>query len=160
MSVDRFLLPVSDAELNSILSSPESIRELIEVRESDIVPLGVFVPAICSLTAESVDDPLDFMRSGGPDELAGWVGDIDLGYGPASYYKNLFLRVVAQKLQIITVDVFEENCDLDWLAENHVYPSIWEEDGSLEFLVDAFSAYRECVITTAIDGRHLLVWSA
>lgn len=172
MSVNHYLLAITDAELDSLLKSPKEIHEFVERRGDDVVELGTDGVAIVALTAESEDDPLDFMISGTEmEDVAGWVGDagddgdevdpdVDMGYGPASYYRNKFLRVVAEELEPISVDVFASNCDIDFLEANQVYPTGWHDKGRRESLIEAFAAYRTCVLAAAKLDRHLLVWTA
>lgn len=172
MSVNHYLLPISDDELASILRTPEEIRSLVERRSADVQGLGEDGVAIVTLTAESSDDPLAFIRTGAPDAVSGWVGryaeedgsvtecELDMGYGPASYYRNSFLREVARKLAPITVDTFTANYDPDWLEENYIYPSGWHDPGRKELLIDSFNLYRACIMAAARAGHHLLVWCA
>lgn len=174
MSVNHYMLAVTDQELASILRTPEEIRELVERRSADVRGLGENGLAIVALTAEDGDDPLGFIRNGGPDAFCGTVGryreeggrvieedvEVDMGYGPASYYRNGFLVVVAEKLEPILPPLFAAHCDLDWLEQHHVYPGDWQDEGRKEELVDAFERYRACVLAAAASGQHLLVWCA
>ena len=172
MSVNHCLLPVTDDELDSILELPERIRDVAEQRAGDVVELGEDGVAIVALTAESGEDPLAFMRAGAPDDVCDWVGryveadgrvvecEVDMGYGPASYYRNSFLLEVAERLEPMTAEAFAEECDLDWLEENSIYPSGWHDEGRLETLIESFNIYRICVLDAAKNGHHLLVWCA
>jgi hypothetical protein len=172
MSVNHYLLPITDAELTSVLQVPERVRGLAEERAADVCDLGTNAVAIMVVTAESMKDPLAFLQAGAPADVAGWVGEyaveggrvvtceVDMGYGPAAYYRNAFLAEVARRLQPWTVDTFARRCDLDFLEEMGVYPTGWHDGGRKESLVNAFAAYRSCVIDAAESGRHLLVWSA
>lgn len=166
MSVNHYLLAVSDEELAAILRTPEHIRKVVEKRNDDVCGLGEDGLAIVSLTAESAEDPLAFIRMGASDPaVAGWVGrcaegeecEVDMGYGPASYYRNSFLRKVAKRLRPITYEVFAANCDVDWLEEHDVYPGYWHDEGRRETLIESFNLYRICVLGAADSGRHLLV---
>jgi len=162
MSVNHSLLPISDGELASLLGDPASIRDLVEKRDADVCRLWKEGLAIIALTATGENDPLAFLQSGAPDAVSGWVGDVDVGYyGLASYYKNPFLVEVARLLQPLIVTVFAKGIDLDSLDENNVYPGYWrnDPDARREVLIDRFSAYRECVLSTAAAGKHLLVWN-
>ena len=161
MSVNHSLLPISDGELASLLGDPAGIRDLVEKRDADVCRLWKEGLAIIALTATAEDDPLTFLQYGAPDAVSGWVGDVDMGYGPASYYKNPFVVEVASRLQPLTVNAFAEGIDLDWLDENNVYPGYWRKypDANREMLIDRFTAYRQCVLSTAAAGKHLLVWS-
>jgi hypothetical protein len=161
MSVNHCLLPISEAELAALLEHPASIHDLVEKREADVCRLWKEGLAIIALTATAEDDPLAFMQSGAPDDVSGWVGDVDMGYGPASYYKNPFVVDVASKLQPLTTEAFANGIDLDWLDENNVYPGYWRNnpDANRQMLIDRFTVYRECVLSTAAGGKHLLVWN-
>src|SRR4051794_15655722 len=127
MGVNHSLLPVTDAELTMLLATPGSIHDFVDSRRNDVRELLTDGLAIISLTCESDDDPLRFMQSGNQsaDEgsVSGWVGNEDMGYGPASYYKNQFVRIVARKLEPWTLETFIANCDMEWLDANRIYPS-------------------------------------
>lgn len=170
MSVNHFLLPITDDELETILQLPEEVRDLVERRSADVCRLQEDGLAIVALTAESEEDPLAFVRMGAPKAVCGRIGrysedggrvvecEVDMGYGPASYYRNSFLREVAGKLRPITAEVFAANCDTDWLADHHIYPSGWHDEGRVETLMESFNLYRACILATAKSGQHLLVW--
>jgi len=173
MSVNHYLLSITDEELASILRTPQYVRELVERRSKDVQSLSEDGVAIVALTAASEQDPLAFIQTGAPDEVSGWVGkyaeaggrvvedcEVDMGYGPASYYRNSFLQDVAQKLEEITASDFAANCDLDWLEENHVYHSGWHDEGRKERLVESFDRYRSYILAAAKSGEHLIVWCA
>jgi hypothetical protein len=168
MSVNHFLLPITDDELEAILRTPEEVRDLVERRSADVCGLQEDGLAIVALTAESEEDPLAFIRMGAPKAVCGWIGrysegdgcvcEVDMGYGPASYYRNRFLRKVASKLRRITAEVFAANCDMDWLADHHIYPSGWRDAWRKDMLMKSFNFYRACILDTAKSGQHLLVW--
>ncbi|MHB0958029.1 MAG: DUF1877 family protein [Pirellulaceae bacterium] len=172
MSVDHYLLPVMEDELASILAEPETIHQVVDGHEDEVCRLFQNAKAIMFLTAADVNDPLLFLESGGPPEIAGWIGEYvveddrvvtceaDMGYGPASYYRNEFIVAVAQRLRTWTVEKFAERCDLDLLEEQYIYPLDWQEPGRREDLIQSFTDFRECVIATAESGKHLLSWAA
>jgi hypothetical protein len=161
MSVNHSLLPISDSELASLLADPASVRALVEKRDADVCRLWKEGLAIVALTATGEDDPLAFLQSGAPDAVSGRVGDVDMGYGPASYYKNRFIAGVASRLRPLTVGAFADRIDLDWLDENNIYPGCWRNhpDANRKMLIDRFAAYRGCVLSASDAGMHLLVWS-
>jgi hypothetical protein len=172
MSVNHYLLPVGEDELGVLLRAPEEVRALVERRSADVRELGPYAVAIVTLTAESGEDPLAFIQAGAPAAVCGWVGkyaeqggrviecEVDMGYGPASYYRNSFVRDVARKLEPITADTLVARYDPDWLEESGVYPSGWHDPGREEALVESFNRYRACIMAAAEDGQHLLVWCA
>lgn len=167
MSVDFHFLSISNEELNAIKNIPDSIMELVEERNSDHLWLGPEVKAIVALTAEGPEDPLSFTIDGAPDNVAGYIGtfedgdcEIDMGYGPCSYFLNSFLIQVSERLKLFTIETFTESCDLEWLEENYFAPTGWLEDGRKEDLVESYSMYKEYVQNAANNGQHLLVWRA
>jgi hypothetical protein len=172
MSVNHFLISITNAELASLKELPERIHDLIEGRSTDVRGLGEDGLAIVALTAESDKDPLAFLSTGAPDDVSGWIGqyveedgvckicEVDMGYGPASYYNNSFLKEVGRNLERWTIETFANGCDINWLEENGVYPSGWTDDGRKESLIESFTRYRSSVFAAAESGHHLLVWCA
>ncbi len=172
MSVNHYLLPISDIELSSLLEVPERIREFVQSHDQEIHELGEDGIAIATLTATAADDPLDFIRVGASPEHSGWIGkyreeegrvvlcEVDMGYGPASYYRNAFLQIVAQKLQPFDVEAIGTHEHLNWLEENRVYPRGWLDPWRKDFLKRAFDRYKSCVLKSAESGLNLLVWCA
>lgn len=171
MSVNHNFLPLSDAELSSLVENPESAHVLVEDRRNEVQTIFTMGVAITALIAEDEDDPLAFLECGGPEGECGWVGEydegnedrgatcqVDMGYGPASYYKNSFLLSIAEAISRIAVADFASRFNADWLEVNHVYPGQWHNESSREFLVECFITLRNCVIEAARNGHHLLVW--
>ena len=164
MSVNHSLLPISESDLASLLAAPPSIHAFVESRAAEVRRLLMDGLAIISLTAEDENDPLTFMQSGAPVSVSGWIGDegdaeADMGYGPASYYRNAFVAEVAKRLEPRTVETFAEHCDVDFLDEHDIYPGRWRAPGRKDALISSFGVYRDCVTSTAKSGRHLLVWN-
>src|ERR1700753_4138723 len=112
MSVNHNLLPVSNDELDTLLAAPASIVEFLDFRRNETIYIGTDGVAIVALTARGPTDLLAFMMDGAPpefcgSEFSGWIGkyveekgtvvecEVDVGYGPASYYRNQFLQKVA-----------------------------------------------------------------
>lgn len=167
MSVNHCLLPVTEEELALLLETPEQIREFVEARQADVCSLLTDGCAIVAITAEGDDDPLAFIRTGTSSGDGGWVGtddgdecppEIEMGYGPASYYRHPFVTLVARKLDAWTPDLFAANCDMEGLEAGHCYPSGWLEPTRKDYLIDSFGRYRACILEAAATGRHLLVW--
>jgi hypothetical protein len=141
---------------------------LIDDRAEDVCGLGEYGVAIVALTATSDEDPLAFLKAGGPTDRCGWVGkyekvgasEMNKGYGPATYLHNPFLLEVAERLRPITPAAFAANCNLDWLDKNNAYPGGWHADGKRHGLIMSFIWYRDCVLTAAEAGNDLLMWCA
>lgn len=172
LSVNHYMLGVSDGELSEILRKPASVRELIEQRRERCTDLSTDGLAIMALTSPKVDDILDFLEDlVGPTEWSGHVGrrvevdgvverEVTVGYGCVRYYRHAFVMEVARRLRPITVGQFAARCDLDWLEAEHVYPLGWRDAHRKPMLIEAYARYRQCIMHAAIYGRHLLVWTA
>jgi hypothetical protein len=155
-------LPVTEQQLTKMLMSDEFARDFIfEDKKDDWVRLDTDVLAIIAITSPSDYDPLSFVTEGAVDHYdeAGDVGDrISMGSGPASYYRNSFLKLVAKRLEPWTVKEFESRADMEWLEHEGIYPSGWTDSHRKRVLVEAFALYRDCILKTAAAGQHLLVW--
>ncbi len=172
MSVNYNLLPVTGSQLTQILSDPESLPVFVKQHENEICSVSTNIQAILFTVASDTDDPLLFLESGGPAELAGWVGEytaidggdvkceVDMGYGPASYFRTELVARMSGRLQQWTVEKFASACDVDELESACVYPSGWQEPGRREDLIEFFAGFRDCIMSAAESGKHLLAWSA
>jgi hypothetical protein len=172
MSVEHYLLSISDEALTSILAVPEVIHEVVDKQEDEVCRLFENAPAIMFLTAADADDPLLFLEQGAPPGMSGWVGEyvveddrvvsceVDMGYGPATYFRKEYVAVVARRLNEWTMEQFAERFDPDVLEEHYVYPLGWRDPGRREDLIQSFSDLREYVMAAADSGKHLLAWNA
>lgn len=156
-------LSVTDEQLSKMIADAEFAHDFIfKEKQEAWVRLDTDVLAIIAITSTSDDDPLSFVQEGaGYDHLdeAGGVGrDIDMGCGPASYYKNSFLKLVAKRLEPWTVEEFDSHADMEKLEQEDVYPAGWTDAHRKPTLIEAFALYRDCILKTAAAGQHLLVW--
>lgn len=172
MSVNHYLLPITDAELRSLKDDPESCPDFVNAHLDRVRSLFTAGCAITAIIAEDDRDELAFLRVGAPDSESGWIGEyvedggsvetcqVDMGYGPASYYVHHFVVKVAAKLRDIPESTFTGWYDADWLEDNYVYPTGWHDDGREDFTLSCFTTFRDCVLDAADNGYHLLVWCA
>ena len=172
MSVNTYLLPISEDELTAILAVPERVRTLVEKRDPEVCSLSYNGPALMFVMAEGPDDPVLFMERGAPPGLSDWIGryvvkegrvtecEVDMGYGPAAYFRNSFIADMARHLEPWTVERFSERCDLDELEAQCLYPMGWRDNGRREELIHSFEVFKACITSAGRSGRHLLFWSA
>ena len=167
MSVNHFLLPISDTERAALRTDPESCPDFVDSRASEVETLHTAGNAITSLIAESADDELAFIQEGAPDEYSEWIGEytnsvcqVDMGYGPAWCCDSEYVARIAAKIKDFTETDFAKIYDPEWLEENRIYPSGWCDEDRAEFMIEQFNALRNCVMTAAEKEDHLLIWCA
>ncbi len=73
----------------------------------------------------------------------------DLGYGPASYHTPAQVQTISSQLNNINIAELERNYKGENLDTAGVYPQIWSEEESKEYLFDNFKTlivfYNEAV---------------
>jgi hypothetical protein len=150
------LRAVSDFEGRGLLARPERIHKLLD--EQAVEPLSLekswhglhFV-----LAGESWggDGPLAFLLAGGEP-----VGDIDFGYGPARVFRADEVAQIANALTALTPDDIDQRFDVEQMAEEMVYPQIWDEPRP--DLLDEYLSYFEELkqfVCQAAQQRQALV---
>jgi hypothetical protein len=150
------LLAVSDFEGRGLLARPERIRRLLD--EQAGTPLSLekswhglhFVLAGSSWGGEG---PLAFLLAGGEQ-----VGNSDFGYGPARVFLADEVAQIANALSGLATEEFDRRFDLEKMAEEMVYPQIWDEPRPE--LLDEYLGYFEelkDLVCKAAQQRQALV---
>ncbi|MEP5934437.1 MAG: YfbM family protein, partial [Winogradskyella arenosi] len=67
----------------------------------------------------------------------------DLGYGPAQYLNPNQVKETYSELEKITDDVLKSKINGSEMNEIGIYPEIWAESESHEFLIDSFKEFKE-----------------
>jgi hypothetical protein len=67
----------------------------------------------------------------------------DLGYGPAQYLNPNQVKETYSELEKITDDVLKSKINGSEMNEIGIYPEIWTESESHEFLIDSFKEFKE-----------------
>jgi Domain of unknown function (DUF1877) len=103
------------------------------------------------------DPPLNFILQGGR-----WVGDVDVGYGPARALTSEEVREIAAAMQPITPDMLRERFDPPTMMKLGIYPEIWDrdpaDDDTLGYLIEYFDDLRAFVERTAERREGMLVY--
>jgi hypothetical protein len=110
-------------------------------------------------TAWEGDPPLNFINSG----TAGtWVGDVDVGYGPARAFDSGEVRAIAEELDKLPPASLRSRFDPQTMMDEGVYPEIWDrdpaEDDTLGYLLEYYDDLRSFVRRTADRGDGMLVY--
>ncbi|TCL10126.1 uncharacterized protein DUF1877 [Shimia isoporae] len=91
------------------------------------------------------------LRSGIP------IGD-DWGYGPALAINSNEAKAFLEQVQAISKDEFAQNFSFDDLAQNDVYPPIWDrkDPDDKHFVVETYQQLREFTKEAVDNGQALL----
>ena len=99
------------------------------------------------------EGPMAFLLGGG-DPVGG-----DLGYGPARLIAADEVPGIANALGGLTDEEFDRRFDLERLAEEQIYPEIWDE--GRDELLDEYRGYfhqlREFTREAAREGKALVL---
>jgi len=172
MSVNHYLLHISDEDLTSLINDPEQSHDLVKSRQDDIYDLKETGPVLTALLAEGPEDELAFLSTVRSPSESGWIGEylvedgrevrcqIDMGYGPPWYCRDSFVKRVAVKLREITEDDLKTWYDPVWLEEYCIYPpGNWEDPLRWDYVREHFHVLKDCVLSAADSGKNLLIWN-
>ena len=160
MSMTACLMTLPEAELNSLLQNPDTIKNVIEKGEATIFDLDKSWHGIHFLltgSAQGGEEPLCYLIEGGHA-----VGDIDVGSGPARALKPDQVAAFDAALNKITEKEFRTRFNPEKMRQAEIYPSIWdrpaEEDDSLQYLVEYLSDLKTFVREAKEHKQGILVW--
>ena len=66
----------------------------------------------------------------------------DLGYGPAQYLSPKQVKETYSELEKITDDILKSKINGSEMNEIGIYPEIWTEPESHDFLIDSFNEFK------------------
>jgi Domain of unknown function (DUF1877) len=144
-------------ELEELLAAPETIRDFLGAETTPSTGLqkawhGLhFLLTGSSWNSEGV---LGFLASGGEA-----LGKVDLGYGPARFFRPDAVEQLDDALSRISDDELWSRFDPATMEAEGVYPVIWdepEEDLQQEYLT-YFRNLRAFVHQACRDGNALIV---
>lgn len=104
-------------------------------------------------TAGTGNFPLDFLIR---DSRS--VGDIDIGYGQARTFSSQEMLAVHEAMSPFTDEVLEARFNGPDMMAKEVYPEIWDQEDSREWLVDAAKELRAFLAACAEKGLGCLVY--
>jgi hypothetical protein len=110
---------------------------------------GVFFLITGQSLAEAIEEEAPLLGIlMGPTEID---PDQDMGYGPATYTTAEQTRDIYNAIKGLTKEELTANYDPSRMAEEGIYPDIWEDDeNALEYLLDYFddlkNFYRKAVV--------------
>ncbi|MCI5058430.1 MAG: YfbM family protein [Flavobacteriales bacterium] len=144
------VIRVSHEELNSFLNDSELLEKKIYAEES--------YEAEWFLDLDKSWDGINYILTGEvigglesePNELQRALFSFqiineeqDLGYGPAQYLSPSQVKETYSELEKITDDILKSKINPSEMTEMGIYPEIWTESESQEFLIDSFKEFKE-----------------
>jgi hypothetical protein len=156
---------VTVAELDKLLKDssdifaflyPDDPTDLPEDRFLDIDKTWAAIQFL--LTGDVIGDqgepPLSNAVLGGT-----WLGDVDVGYGPARYLLPQEVRAVATALDAIPEAELRNRFDMAAMARAGVYPGVWkDEEEELGYLLPWYAALQTFMREAAQAGDAVLLW--
>jgi hypothetical protein len=84
--------------------------------------------------------------------------DQDLGYGPAQYLTPDQVKEVNAEISKITIDEISKRYDSKRMSELGIYPNVWNEEESLEYLTDYFKTVQEVYSKAAQNNQAIITF--
>jgi len=144
------VIRVSEEELNTFLNNSEILEKKIFANESyesewflDLDKSWDGINYI--LTGEIIggleNDPNELQRALFSFQIID--EEQDLGYGPAQYLNPNQVKETYSELEKITADNLKSKINGSEMNAIGIYPEIWTEAESREFLIDSFIEFKE-----------------
>lgn len=92
----------------------------------------------------------------GPKEID---PDQDMGYGPATYVTAEQTKEIYNAIKDLTEEELSANYDPNRMAEEGVYPDIWQDDeNALEYLLDYFNDLKNFYKKAVEQGEAVVMF--
>jgi Domain of unknown function (DUF1877) len=164
----RFLL-LEDTEIDDLLRAPEGIHELLDKRVYEVDKAADYVDVdkawhalhfFLTGTAWEGEPPLNFIAVGGE-----YIGDEDVGYGPARALRSREVMALAKALTTIAARTLVDRYDGAKMESLEIYPGGWVEydptrGEEFGYYSGAYEDLVALVQKGATSKRGLLIWLA
>ena len=80
----------------------------------------------------------------------------DLGYGPAQYLTSTQVKETFTELEKITDEIIKSKINGPEMNEIGIYPEIWTESESHEFLIESFGEFKN-FYKKAVENNQAIV---
>lgn len=137
--------------------APDQWRPSGDGEELDIDKAWQGIHFLLTGTSWEGDPPLNFVVSGGE-----WLGDIDVGYGPARSFMSDEVKAISDALERLPPESLRDRFDPKTMMEEGVYPEIWDrdpaDDDTLGYLLEYYDDLRAFVRRRAEQGEGMIVY--
>ena len=155
MSMISILTVVSDDEIQQLHDSPERIDDFTSDKRTttDLDKAWQGIHWLLTGSAFSTDEPLCYLLARGQE-----VSFTDFGYGPARTLTSSQVAAWDDALSKISSEQLGRRFDAKAMLAADVYPQIWIEPDSLDYLLDAYRRLRDFVTAARRAQAGLLVY--
>jgi hypothetical protein len=158
-------LRVTPAELARAVKDPNWVIELAEAVQDAQARTSLPPTQARHLTTHKAWNAIAFLleRAGFPVDIVHGEesladDDDDWSYGPPGYLTPEQVRVAAEALAATTYDDLVSGVTPTDLAERHVYPGIWDEPDSLEWVRGWYEPLVPFFAAASAHGNAMLAW--
>ena len=155
MSMITFLTVVSDEEIRELHNSPERIDSLIDESHTSIDLDKAWHGIHWLLTGSAFGDDASFsyLAAGGKE-----VSLADFGYGPPRTITSVQVAEWDDTLSKISRDELAGRFDAKAMLAAEIYPQIWAEADSLDYLLQAYIRLKDFVAAAKRKQSGLLIY--
>jgi hypothetical protein len=157
------LFRVTSKDLDEILENSDILEDKIYAEEGehlkDFLDLDKSWDGIFYLLTgygmddlERVESPLSSVLYGG--EVVD--KDQDVGYGPAQYITPDQVKELSNVLEPITKEDLQKKYDGEAMMKAEIYPEVWNESESLDYLLEGFEETKKFYKQAAIENKAVI----
>lgn len=159
MSMIGCFLRLSDADLDAVVTNPDSLNKFLQhnPENKDYFDVDKAWQGIHFLLTDSAwegSGPLAFILHGGREI------DQDLGYGPPHGFSSAEVKEIAAALEPIQPDALFAKADQAQFTAEDIYPSIWDEskEECIGYVTSSFADLKKFILETAAANRGLIAY--
>lgn len=161
MGIAAFFTSIPQQTLQSLLDAPEKVVELLYPDDDEDPPNSMDVDKawhglhyLLTGEAEGGEEPLSLAILDGAE-----IGP-ELDFGPARYLTVEEVKAVAQALAALMPEALAQRYNPRAMQEKQIYPEIWEDDNSVDYLLDFFPALQQFYADAAARGDAVIHYLA
>lgn len=82
----------------------------------------------------------------------------DLGYGPGQYVKAKQVKELHEQLSNISTDALKKNFDAGKMKEAGVFPDVWDNPDTVDYLIEYFETIKEVYALAAKNDEAIITF--
>lgn len=173
MSIIQYILPIDSGSLGEILKNPGSIHDIIEEKKNQeevwcLCKAYQGITYIATNKWKDESEELTFLLTGEPN-YSGYIGsyedggecEVDVGYGPAWFTQNPFIKKVYAQISKISESDIRERFDGEAMDDEGIYPGVWSRgEEELQYLIEYFNIYKKCLKEAVDSNLDIILWQS
>jgi hypothetical protein len=155
---------VTADELARATSDPAWALEFVDTVQDEEAEVDLPPDKARYLTTHKAWHAIAFLleRAGFPVDIVygeeAFADDEDWGYGPPRYLTTDRVRIAADALAATSYDALTADVDRSTLAEADIYPQVWDEHDSIDWVRGWYEPLVPFFVDAAKHGQALLIW--